>query len=35
MKFSLDNIKVEHKIWAIVIVTFVTLVATINYISFG
>lgn len=30
MKFSLDNIKLEHKIWAIVIVTFVTLVATIN-----
>lgn len=35
MKFSLDNIKLEHKIWAIVVVTFVTLVATINYISFG
>lgn len=35
MKFSLDNIKLEHKIWAIVIVTFVTLVATINHISFG
>ena len=35
MKFSLDNIKLEHKIWAIVLVTFVTLVATINHISFG
>ena len=35
MKFSLDNIKLEHKVWAIVVVTFVTLVATIHYISFG
>lgn len=35
MKFSLDNIKLEHKIWAIVVVTFLTLVATINHISFG
>ena len=35
MKFSLDNIKLEHKIWAIVVLTFVTLVATINHISFG
>ena len=35
MKFSLDSIKLEHKIWAIVVVTFLTLVATINHISFG